>query len=59
MPVSGTFFGEDSSYLGMQVTVQTARFSEFEALPVSVAAIGENRPHSSEASAARMHSRID
>jgi hypothetical protein len=26
MPVSGTFFGEQSSYLGMQVAVQTARF---------------------------------
>ena len=47
MPVSGIFFDEDNSYLGMQVTVQTMRFSEYEALPVSLAAVGENRPHSS------------
>lgn len=47
MPVSGTFFDEDNSYLGMEVTVRTMRFSEFEALPVSLAAVGENRPHSS------------
>jgi transglutaminase-like putative cysteine protease len=30
MPVSGTFFGEYSSYLGMKVAVQTARFTDLE-----------------------------
>jgi hypothetical protein len=30
MPVSGTFFGEHSSYLGMQAAVQTARFADLE-----------------------------
>jgi hypothetical protein len=40
-PVSGTFFDEDNSYLGMQVTVQTSPFAEFEAFPVSLAAVGE------------------
>ncbi|HEV3210346.1 MAG TPA: transglutaminase family protein [Chthoniobacterales bacterium] len=33
MPVSGTFFGEHSSNLGMQVAVQTARFGLRNALP--------------------------
>jgi len=30
MPVSGTFFDEDKSYLGMKATVQTARFADAE-----------------------------
>ena len=30
MPVSGTFFDEDKSYLGMKATVRTARFADKE-----------------------------
>jgi len=30
MPVSGTFFDEHDSYLGMQVAIQTARFEDLE-----------------------------
>jgi transglutaminase-like putative cysteine protease len=31
MPVSGTFFDEHKSYLGMKVAVQTARFADLAA----------------------------
>jgi transglutaminase-like putative cysteine protease len=38
MPVSGTYFDEDNSYLGMEVAVQTKRFSDLETPTLSFAA---------------------
>jgi Transglutaminase-like superfamily/Bacterial transglutaminase-like N-terminal region len=43
MPVSGTFFDEHDSYLGMEVAVQTARFEELET-PRRIFGRGQSKP---------------
>jgi len=43
MPVSGTFFDEHDSYLGMQVAVQTARFEDLET-PRRIFYRGQSKP---------------
>jgi transglutaminase-like putative cysteine protease len=47
MPVSGTFFDEPKSYLGMQVAVQTARFTDLET-PSCLFGRGQSKPTTRE-----------
>jgi hypothetical protein len=42
MPISGSFFDEEKSYLGMEVTVQTARIDK----PAKARPSPENRKES-------------